>query len=131
MLLPILDVERDLKRRGLTRRDENALRLLDHVLDPLHLGVWSLESDDYRVVAIIVGDVGQDLPLVRELVPRSRPTTSSVASTVPSTSVNSSKYERHASRGIACVVIVITTPLGPNRRATRRSSRCCAPQRVA
>lgn len=44
MLLPILDVERDLKRRGLARRDEKALRLLDHVLDPLHLGVWSLES---------------------------------------------------------------------------------------
>jgi hypothetical protein len=50
MLLPILDVERGLERRGLARRDENALRLLDHVLDP----------------------------------------------TVPSTSVNSSKYERHA-----------------------------------
>jgi hypothetical protein len=27
MLLPILDVERDLKRRGLPCRDENALRL--------------------------------------------------------------------------------------------------------
>ena len=38
MLLPILDVERDLKRRRLARRDENALRLLDHVLDTLHLG---------------------------------------------------------------------------------------------
>ena len=58
MLLPILDVERDLKRRGLARRDENALRLLDHVLGPLHLGVWSLESDDDCVVAIVVGDVG-------------------------------------------------------------------------
>ncbi len=32
MLLPILDVKRDLKRRGLARRDESALRLLDHVL---------------------------------------------------------------------------------------------------
>jgi hypothetical protein len=34
MLLPILDVQRDLKRRGLACRDENALRLVDHVLDP-------------------------------------------------------------------------------------------------
>src|SRR6201999_1078722 len=67
------DVECDLKRRGLARRDEYALRLLDQVLDPLHLGVWSLESDDDRVVVIIVGYVGQDLPLVRELVAQVAP----------------------------------------------------------
>jgi hypothetical protein len=73
MLLPILDVEPDLKRRGLPRRDENALQLLDHVPDPLHLRVWSLESDDDRLVVIIVGDVGQNLPLVREPVAQVAP----------------------------------------------------------
>ena len=68
MLLTILDVERQFQRRRLACGYQDSLRMLDHVLDSLNIRIGGLETHDERVVAIVVGDVRQDLPLVRDLV---------------------------------------------------------------
>jgi hypothetical protein len=68
MVLTILDVERHFQRRRLACGHQDSLRMLDHVLDSLNIRIGGLETHDERVVAIVVGDVRQDLPLVRDLV---------------------------------------------------------------
>ncbi len=68
MLLTILDVERHFERRRLASGHQDSLRMLDHVLDSPNIRIGRLKTHDERVVAIVVGDVRQDLPLVRDLV---------------------------------------------------------------
>jgi hypothetical protein len=54
VLLAVLNVVHDFKRRRFARREQDPLWLLDPMLDPVRRRIGPLQADDDRVALVVV-----------------------------------------------------------------------------